>query len=706
MNETEINVSKIFPNGLLEWVGNRSGGVKRLFDDTSGRPAEILLNTNLLFRLSQWTSTASSVNSPKVILLIGGPGNGKTEAIENTIIQLDEHFNLQGRLVDEARQKFHPKQGVAMHRKVEVDFPNPSSDRSFVRFQIVQDATSTFGSGNSSPAKLLLEELEFATSIHDDVDNYYLCCVNRGVLDESFVIASTENRSSKHLIKEIIDSISLSSSDSPCWPLNNFTSVAVWPMDIESLLQPLDNGDKAPALSILEHATQPESWRKFGDCSAGELCPFCSSEKILSKPDPRIALISILRWYEVTAGKRWNFRDLFAIFSFLLAGNRIDSQADSASPCDWAALQLNLDKESVKSTSPTKKSLLAIYKLVGSSYQQALFHTWDKKASSIISQDLKDLGIKRNCDEMKSVFGLQLFLAERQSSHLPETIGDLLVSLSEKLDPALARSEYVVNINSKTKLELEEIDARFSRAINIGLDYLKPMHVLTKSEVALLLRLSTADEYLSIPTVRRKKPTSATRLQQLIRDFSCRLVRRSLGARFGVVLGMDYLIQFQKIIEDQDGQQLQEVAKQVRKLLNGEDGFEVPLVTTFAQPAPPLHRQAMLIIPPVKVSPIALRSKQRPRSPLCFLRIGAKDSGQSIALTYELFQAIKDLEMGLSPASLANEVVALIDTTKARFSGQFIRSEDVVDDSLIRIGAKSVEISKVFNGFNVTYGDN
>ena len=88
------------------------------------------------------------------------------------------------------------------------------------------------------------------------------------------------------------------------------------------------------------------------------------------------------------------------------------------------------------------------------------------------------------------------------------------------------------------------------------------------------------------------------------------------------------------------------------------------------------------------------------------MRIGAKDSGQSIALTYELFQAIKDLEMGLSPASLANEVVALIDTTKARFSGQFIRSEDVVDDSLIRIGAKAVEISKVFNGFNVTYGDN
>jgi hypothetical protein len=62
--------------------------------------------------------------------------------------------------------------------------------------------------------------------------------------------------------------------------------------------------------------------------------------------------------------------------------------------------------------------------------------------------------------------------------------------------------------------------------------------------------------------------------------------------------------------------------------------------------------------------------------------------------------------MGLSPASLANEVVALIDTTKARFSGQFIRSEDIVDDSLIRIGAKAVEISKVFNGFNVTYGDN
>ena len=40
-----------FPAGLQDWTGNRSGGVRRLFDDTSGRPGDTVLTTNLLDRL-------------------------------------------------------------------------------------------------------------------------------------------------------------------------------------------------------------------------------------------------------------------------------------------------------------------------------------------------------------------------------------------------------------------------------------------------------------------------------------------------------------------------------------------------------------------------------------------------------------------------------------------------------------------------------
>jgi len=43
-----------FPHALVDWAGNHAGGVKRLFDRHSGRPAKDLLKTNLLVRLEGW----------------------------------------------------------------------------------------------------------------------------------------------------------------------------------------------------------------------------------------------------------------------------------------------------------------------------------------------------------------------------------------------------------------------------------------------------------------------------------------------------------------------------------------------------------------------------------------------------------------------------------------------------------------------------
>ena len=73
-----------YPEKLVNWAGHRSGGVRRLFDDASGRPGNVVFQTNLLHRLEAWTASfaKSEVGTPRVLLLVGGPGNGKTEAIE------------------------------------------------------------------------------------------------------------------------------------------------------------------------------------------------------------------------------------------------------------------------------------------------------------------------------------------------------------------------------------------------------------------------------------------------------------------------------------------------------------------------------------------------------------------------------------------------------------------------------------------------
>lgn len=90
-----------FPVELLNWAGHRGGGVKRLFYTKSGRPSGEIIHTRLLTRLGEWATAIPSavLGSPRVVLLVGGPGNGKTEAVEFTIHSIDAALGLSGVLV-------------------------------------------------------------------------------------------------------------------------------------------------------------------------------------------------------------------------------------------------------------------------------------------------------------------------------------------------------------------------------------------------------------------------------------------------------------------------------------------------------------------------------------------------------------------------------------------------------------------------------
>ena len=112
-----------YPAALVDWAGHHSGGVKRLLDEKSGQPNKQLLRTNLLSRLQAWANRlpTEASTSPRIVLLVGGPGNGKTEAIECTIRWLDESLGCNGRLVDELSKAFHPSPGSAVPRLARVD---------------------------------------------------------------------------------------------------------------------------------------------------------------------------------------------------------------------------------------------------------------------------------------------------------------------------------------------------------------------------------------------------------------------------------------------------------------------------------------------------------------------------------------------------------------------------------------------------------
>jgi hypothetical protein len=255
-----------------------------------------------------------------------------------------------------------------------------------------------------------------------------------------------------------------------------------------------------------------------------------------------------------------------------------------------------------------------------------------------------------------------------------------------------------VNLNSRKSLRFREIDARFSQSVGEGLRFVRAH--LSTLEVDLLARLEHADEKLSDTDIRRRRPTIAKRVQVLVRDFACRLVRRSLGVRFGVVRDSQILDDFAKVV-DGDGELLHDAVKQVEGLLNQQERFVITLNTTFGEPPPPEARRAVLTTGKQKVKARELPTPDRPPAAVRFLLVGTGATAQPIPLTYELFRSVRELKLGMLPASLPRAVVALLDTTRARLAGRVVRDAEALDGAEIRLGNRRDVITREVGRFVV-----
>lgn len=687
-----------YPGQLVNWAGNRSGGVRRLFDPGSGRPGEGVFETNLLHKLADWASKLAQApgSAPRILMLVGGPGNGKTEAIESTVGWLDEALGANGDLVSDLARSFLPTGEGFVPRLVRVDAGAYAMPKRRLVISIVQDASAVLDATGLPAARLLLDELEAMRSAPDT--EVYLCCVNRGVLDDALIDAIDRDLDqSRQLLEAVTRAVSLAPDAPSCWPLEAFPTVAAWPMDAESLLLPPTLGGEVPARSLLRHALDESRWPPAGSCAAGPSCPFCGSRERLAREREEGSLLRMLRWYEVASGKRWSFRDLFSMVSYLLAGHRVSPRDAGLDPCGWAARLAGLDETARRGGRPSRDTSAAIYHLVAAQYQHALFHRWEREAGPALLRDVKELGL----DDDNTAMGLYWFLSSRRAPYLPSMIGDVLEGIAELLDPALAAPETEVQASRNTRFALREVDVRFSRSVIEGLDFVRKLHILTKLEVDLVDRLARLDAELSSPRLRRRRPLSATNVQRFVRDFACRLVRRALCTRTGAVLGAPILSDFQGLIEDAEGEGLYEIAHEVELLLNNNQDFEISLTTTFGQPLPPLARRATLVVPSRSVRPLHANASGRPASPLPFLKVGDGRSSQPIALTYDLFKAVRELEDGMSVASLPRTVLALLDTTRARLAGPIVRDGDLLERARIHIGSADATVVQRRSGFGV-----
>ena len=224
-----------------------------------------MIETPLLHRLREWATSFAfgKLGTPRIILLVGGPGNGKTEAVENTVRQLEETLGVGGELQAALRPLFNPKDGRTVPRRVHLDIAELANESGPVAFTIVQDASvSDPLMPNRSSASLLVDDLE--NTLQAGSGNAFLACVNRGVLDDALIHAiETGHNNVRPLLEAIVRAAGMSSAARSCWPLQDHPDVAIWPMDVESLLvarAPVEEAP-SPAAQVLSIATAHQSWQ-------------------------------------------------------------------------------------------------------------------------------------------------------------------------------------------------------------------------------------------------------------------------------------------------------------------------------------------------------------------------------------------------------------------------------------------------------------
>jgi hypothetical protein len=664
---------QLFPNAFFSWSGSSDGAVKRPFEADEKRLIGPI-QTRVIERLNIWgESIVSRLAAPRSIFLIGGPGNGKSDAVEGTIRKLG---SLMG-CPDEVEKHFRAEFGRHLHKGI---LPRKVLLRkqigSYDGLHLVQDATVRDSERRgSTPQELLLEDLEQIV-LNPSSNELYICCVNRGVLAEAITIAASGPYQDNTV--RFLNQISLAVTSHPdsvdAWPLAGYHDVGIWPMDVESLVDPaLYEVTTTPGERIFSHIADGAKWTKCEDCHAKNHCPFRANQEMLSTPKVRSALMDLLHAYELVSGKRWNFRELFGLVSAIMVGSEKDY--GGASPCEWVRAQV----EVATGDGNRNAAYRASFNLVSKLYTHALFPRWPKLGGlrNEFAQKLKATGSTFD-GQREIIQGFLSGLFQRAPDNT-STISTMLNGpLSESLDPVGYDGSKA--INEAETICMDEVEDLFSHSISLGRK--KINRYLIGPEKLLFDFLEHGEDFLEAAgSIKKNNTQVAKRVHSAIRVFAARLFKRSIGVRKCIYQHADEIALYKQTLHNP--QEMVRLRRTFEKLINRGSSFQASLVTTFGQPEPALPRNCLLKGPLIPVKSIPLENNEgRPRLTHHYFKVGSR----AIPLTFELYYALYHSSKGLTPSSLPEGIFALLDSTKSCVLGEIVRDEERTDQFDIIIG--------------------
>lgn len=658
---------------LLSWHGHDRGGVRVPFSGSN--PLRSTIETGLILRLRTLAHSIASGDSaaPRWIFLIGGPGNGKSETVEDFLRVLDGELGMGGDLVRFLESEFNPH--PLLKRRVVVEASDvataPGAFTSRVgRLMVIQDATATDDALGDAARQLVNDVADLLTSREDSLP-VFLACTNRGLLARALKDAYNSWGSSSpvtELLASLIKASSLgvdalSNHRPSCWPLQANRKVACWPLDLESLLV-APGTTPAPAERIFSVATEVNNWEvsnSCADCDSNNVCPYRQNASWLRNAPNLVSLTRFLRRGELATGQRWNFRTTFSLAAELIVGQWGDFEGADF-PCDWVHAQ------AAQLSSPIPEAKVrAASSLLARLYPHALF------PDSLLKPTLRAHSEQANTwlnQETSRAIVETLSLDETGSS---KPIRDLLSSDYGRLDPA----SYTP---TDPDHDLRKIENDYSQSVELGNDTVRRAGFAAVEDIMLGLMERAEAEWDMLG----RDMAKASRVVHLLRRIASVIVKRTVGIRLGYHSYQEYLEDYEAALRDRA--RLNRVVEVLQPLL-GRNGFRFNMVESFGQPRTEGDESRQVVLASNRVGlrtfPAPEGTSDVPPHDLPYLEIG--NIRYTIPLTFDFYLALRLRSEGCESSSLPASVRAAIDRVRHLHAGQLCRQKELFVDGTTRI---------------------
>ncbi len=648
---------------LLSWHGHAKGGVHVPFQAASN-PIGRTIETSLVQRLRRLANDIATnpASSPRWIFLIGGPGNGKSETVQDFLSHLDTALGLGGALCQVLSQRFAPSGLIP--RKVEI-LPGDlgAAGAAFAakvgRLMVVQDATATESAHGNAANELALDLADLITTPDTPPMPVFIACANRGLLARAMNEAyrAFGNDVTK-LFANLVQASSLGrdtlAGPKPCWPIETDPRFACWPLDVDSLLV----GNSPPLEQALLSAVDVASWETTGqcqDCASRDLCPFRQNAEWLRDDDTRRNLLAMLRRGELARGQRWNFRDAFSLIAELVVGQWSDF-ADTVHPCEWVHQNVAAARHAV----PDSQAILSLALRL---YPHAMFRGGPARKAATAFLEHRSIDAQTQPVTLRA---LQAISLDGQGEST-KPIREIIARDYARLDPATSTPRDPGH-------PIRLIEDAFCQSVEQGRTATR-QHGPATAEDSLLDVFEKAEREWDLLG---RESAVAVAAVCLLRNIAGMIAKRSTGVRLGYHALEDLLADYEACLRD--SALLRAVSTSLQPLL-GNPVFKFNLLEILGQPtADEVEPLVALQGPTTGAQALAAPSATDSSPGHDVPSIRVTEPSYRIPVTFDFFMALQLRKKGCAASSLPASVRAALDRVRHRYAGELCRKEDLFVD--------------------------